>query len=160
MKFPSLMLLLAISLYSFIPDPETSIESIKLHNGGSPMYVYYIKGEDGAMVLDKLLEMANKKRKTNAHYSIRKLTVPGIEKPIKLSINDGVRIIENECFSGFRTFTSTKKRKEIIANMTEKDSRSIMIYVNENRLKYTPAIGSEAENEAMQLYFDSLISSD
>ena len=35
------------------------------------MYVYYIKGEDGAMVLDKLLEMANKKRKTNAHYSIQ-----------------------------------------------------------------------------------------
>jgi hypothetical protein len=160
MRSPVLILLLAAISLSFTPDPESSIEAIKLHNGGNPLYVYYINGEDGNKVLEKLLERVGKKHKANAHYNIRHLSVPGISETLKLSVNDGVRIIEDECHSGFRTFTSNKRRVEIMSKMTANDSRAILIYVNENSLKYTPAINTEIEHEAMQAFLESLINSD
>ena len=146
MRSPVILLLLAVISISFTPDPESSIEAFKLHNGGNPLYVYLINGEVGNKVLDKLLEQVGKKHKANAHYNIRHLSVPGISETLKLSINDGVRNIEEECHSGFRTFTSNKKRAEIMSKMTANDSRAILIYVNESSLKYTPAINTEIEH--------------
>ena len=132
-------------------NPPEPIEAVRIHLGGDVVWTYYAYGPVGVQLKSSLRTAYPKNRTGRGTLQFRRVHVPGLDHPVHLRLNTGIKYESSEGMTIFRTFLSDAYEQEIRACEHQNARDAVQIYVialGPSRGHH--AIDSEAKNEVMQ----------